>query len=166
MGSQVEFNHHKFVLSNADEYALRYMEKHAEQVKLLLSLCMLVESCNTSLFQFPHANINLILKKLTGPASAHISDVKKAFSELDSRGEGKVPLDQFRMLVGALSHGLFNEHEVLTLARHYGDKQYPILSTLVALIQVPAYALSLNNMLSVLLVHHPSHYFLSIGRSA
>ena len=35
----------------------------------------------------------------------------------------------------SLSHGLLNEHEVLTLARHYGQKQYPILTTLIRLIQ-------------------------------
>lgn len=35
----------------------------------------------------------------------------------------------------SLSHGLLNEHEVLTLARHYGERQYPILTTLVWVIQ-------------------------------
>lgn len=86
--------------------------------------------------QFPHANVKLILRKLTGPASAHISEVKKAFSEVDRENQGRVPLDQFRMLVGALSRGMLNEHEVLTLARQFGEKHYPILTTLVKLIQV------------------------------
>ena len=30
---------------------------------------------------------------------------------------------------------LLNQHEVITLARHYGKKQYPLLTTLVSLIQ-------------------------------
>ena len=34
-----------------------------------------------------------------------------------------------------LSQTLLNEHEVLTLARSYGEKQYPVLTTLVWLIQ-------------------------------
>ena len=32
IGSRVEFNKHKFLLVDADEYALRYMEKHKQQV--------------------------------------------------------------------------------------------------------------------------------------
>ena len=32
IGSRVEFNKHKFVFTDADEYALRYMEKHSGQV--------------------------------------------------------------------------------------------------------------------------------------
>ncbi len=33
VGSKVEFNRHQFVLVSADEYALRYLEKHPEQVR-------------------------------------------------------------------------------------------------------------------------------------
>ena len=33
IGSRVEFNKYKFLLVDADEYALRYMEKHKQQVK-------------------------------------------------------------------------------------------------------------------------------------
>ena len=32
VGSKVEFNNHSFLLIDADEYALRYIEKHNEQV--------------------------------------------------------------------------------------------------------------------------------------
>ena len=35
----------------------------------------------------------------------------------------------------SLSHGLLNEHEALTLARHYGKRQYPLLTTLIWVIQ-------------------------------
>ena len=35
----------------------------------------------------------------------------------------------------SLSLNLLNEHEALTLARHYGERQYPILTTLVWVIQ-------------------------------
>lgn len=35
-----------------------------------------------------------------------------------------------------MSQSLLNEHEILTLARHYGERQYPILTTLIHLIQV------------------------------
>lgn len=40
----------------------------------------------------------------------------------------------FRKVVQELSKNLLNEHEVLTLARHYGEKQYPILTSLINMI--------------------------------
>ena len=40
-----------------------------------------------------------------------------------------------RTLVRSLSQGLLNEHEVLTLARHYGEKKFPCLFPLIRLIQ-------------------------------
>ena len=48
------------------------------------------------LFQFPHANISLILAKLKGPASSHISMVKTAFLELDTEKKGKLSIEKFR----------------------------------------------------------------------
>lgn len=40
-----------------------------------------------------------------------------------------------RRVVLSLSLNLLNEHEVLTLARHYGERQYPILTTLIWVVQ-------------------------------
>ena len=40
-----------------------------------------------------------------------------------------------RKVVQELSQSLLNEHEILTLARHYGERHYPVLTTLVHLIQ-------------------------------
>lgn len=40
-----------------------------------------------------------------------------------------------RKVVLSLSLNLLNEHEALTLARHYGERQYPILTTLIWVIQ-------------------------------
>lgn len=39
------------------------------------------------------------------------------------------------MVVLSLAQGMLNEHEVMTLARHYGVKRYPLLTTLIRLIQ-------------------------------
>ena len=41
----------------------------------------------------------------------------------------------FRGVVQSLTHTLLNQHEVITLARHYGKKQYPLLTSLVSIIQ-------------------------------
>lgn len=38
-------------------------------------------------------------------------------------------------MVKGLSQGLLNEHEALTLARAYGQRSYPILPTLINLVQ-------------------------------
>ena len=35
----------------------------------------------------------------------------------------------------SLTQGLLNEHEVLTLGRHYGERKYPLLTTLMWVIQ-------------------------------
>ena len=39
-----------------------------------------------------------------------------------------------RKAVQELSKSLLNDHEILTLARHYGERQYPILTSLIRLI--------------------------------
>lgn len=76
IGSEVVFNNFHFVLIGADEYALRYMEYHCDQ--------------------FPHANINLILAKLKGPASSHIETVNRKFSAADAQSTGEISYKTFR----------------------------------------------------------------------
>lgn len=115
VGGRVEFNSHKFILIDTDEYALKYMEKYFEQ--------------------FPHANISLILSKLKGPAQAQASSVQAAFQGADSRGSGKLDYGRFRQLVLKLAGGLLNEHEVMTIGRHFGGRKPPVLKTLVKLVQ-------------------------------
>ena len=102
IGSRVEFNKYKFLLMDADEYALRYMEKHKQQVRrvnqLLLprsKLHLIIVFFLFFFLQFPHSNISLILSKLRGPASAHITHVKAAFSSADSDNTGTLLFDQF-----------------------------------------------------------------------
>ena len=112
VGSCVEFLKHKFVLIDADEYALRYMEKHCDEVPhthththshthththththhSLTHTCTYMYNC----VQFPHANISLIMTKLCGPASAHIDAVRKAFVEADTSKCGRLPYRQFK----------------------------------------------------------------------
>lgn len=36
VGSRVNFHNHMFILIDADEYAFRYMEKHAGEVSLIM----------------------------------------------------------------------------------------------------------------------------------
>ena len=76
MGAEVVFNKFHFVLSDADEYAFHYMERHCHR--------------------FPHANLSLILSKLRGPATAHVNKIRTAFSEADSRDTGNVAYNTFK----------------------------------------------------------------------
>ena len=47
------------------------------------------------LSQFPHSNISLILSKLRGPASAHLSHIETAFASADPNNTGTLLFDQF-----------------------------------------------------------------------
>ena len=99
----MEFNKHKFVLIDADEYVFKYMEKYCEK--------------------FPHSNVNLIMAKLRGPAIPRIQDIKEKFAKHDPEKLGILPYVKFRSLVIQLSEGLLNEHEIMTLGRNYGDQR-------------------------------------------
>lgn len=76
VGCEVMLNNFYFVLIDADEYALRYMENHSGQ--------------------FPHANIHLILSKLRGPAASHVSEIKRVFTEIDPSSTGQLTYENFR----------------------------------------------------------------------
>ena len=97
VGGHVEFNSHRFVLIDADEYALRYMEAHPAQVGVQ-SECVAVYdrgSITLSPFQFPHADVDLVLGKLVGPATGHTPTIQAAFREMDPTGSGHTSLQQF-----------------------------------------------------------------------
>lgn len=76
IGAEVVFNSFHFIIIDADEYVLRYMESHSEQ--------------------YPHANINLILAKLKGPATIHVDKITGAFKDADTKTTGFVAQQQFR----------------------------------------------------------------------
>lgn len=104
----MDFNKHKFILVDADEYVFKYMEKHYEK--------------------FPHSNINLIMAKLRGPAIPRIQDIKEKFAKHDPEKLGVLPYTKFRSLVIQLSEGLLNEHEIMTLGRNYGDQRVSVMN--------------------------------------
>lgn len=73
--------------------------------------------------QFPHANVALILSKLRGPVQAQLAAIKERFHKADPSGSGHLEYSTFHRLVGSLSQGLLNEHEIMTLGRHFGEKK-------------------------------------------
>ncbi len=76
VGAEVTLNNFKFTITDADEYALRYMESHPDT--------------------FPHANIQLILAKLKGPATAHVDKIKSTLCTGDPDNTGCLPYETFR----------------------------------------------------------------------
>jgi Ca2+-binding EF-hand superfamily protein len=130
IGADLIFNKFHFIVFDADEYALRYME----------------EECD----QFPHANIRLILAKLKGPATVHVDQIRATFKDADSENNGLIPDDQFKTLVKSLAKSLLNEHEVITLSRHYKVKKDPPLGSLIAIVQDDLKRLNYNSFSELL----------------
>ena len=49
--------------------------------------------------------------------------MQAAFQTADSKGTGRLDYSTFRRLVLQLASGLLNEHEVMTMGRHFGGKK-------------------------------------------
>ena len=45
---------------------------------------------------FPHANIQLILAKLRGPAAAYVGNIKSTLNEADPNKTGSLPYETFK----------------------------------------------------------------------
>ena len=65
----------------------------------------------------------LILSKLRGPVQSQFTAIKERFQRADPTGSGCLDYRTFHGLVGSLSQGLLNEHEIMTLGRHFGEKK-------------------------------------------
>lgn len=101
IGANVEFHKYKFVLIDADEYAVMYMEKHSSE--------------------FPQANIQFILPKLKQILESKYEEVKSEFQRFDQGNSGKIPASRFREILQHYGEGLLTIHEQLTVSRHFGD---------------------------------------------
>lgn len=70
------FHNFQFILIDADEYAVNYMEKHSAD--------------------FPQANIQFILPKLKRILEQKYEEIKADFQQHDPGNEGRIPGDIFR----------------------------------------------------------------------
>ena len=95
IGASLELHSHKFVLTNADEYALSYMEKRPHL--------------------FPRANLDLILAKLAQGVDAFAN---AANIHLASSPDNALSADEFQDACFATGIPDLVGHEVLTLMRH------------------------------------------------
>ncbi|XP_077987330.1 EF-hand domain-containing family member C2-like [Glandiceps talaboti] len=103
VGSRVDFNCHMFILTDADEYALRYMEKQAGE--------------------FPVADIGKIISKLKSFGQANVEHIADFFRRNDPENQGKVQYEQFRNLLVQIASSNLTDHEIITVARYFSDRQ-------------------------------------------
>lgn len=76
IGSCVEFCKHPFVLIDADEYAVSYMESHADE--------------------FPQANAQIIISKMRGIMMEHASEISLMFASADRKKTGSISFESFK----------------------------------------------------------------------
>ncbi|XP_001624761.2 EF-hand domain-containing family member C2 [Nematostella vectensis] len=100
IGATVQFFKHEFILIDADEYAVEYMEKHSNE--------------------FPQANVNYILPKLKNIADEKYEELKAIFAENDADNSGKVSFSAFWTVLHRFGQFL-SEHEMLTVSRYFAD---------------------------------------------
>lgn len=101
VGANVDFNSHKFILIDADEYAFRYMENN---------------SC-----EFPKASIEAILSKLHHAIGGKQDDVRSFFMRNDPDGCGVIQYDQLGSLLRQVEPRM-TDHEIMALARMYSER--------------------------------------------
>ncbi|KAL4220640.1 EF-hand domain-containing member C2 [Mactra antiquata] len=101
VGAHVDFNSHKFILIDADEYAFRYMENNAGE--------------------FGRANINNILSKIRSAAGAKPDDIRSFFMRNDPDGTGIIQYEQLGALIRQIQPSI-SDHEIMTLARMYAER--------------------------------------------
>ncbi|OXB79748.1 UNVERIFIED_CONTAM: hypothetical protein H355_010216, partial [Colinus virginianus] len=103
IGARVCFHGHNFLLVDADEYTINYMEKHANE--------------------FAVADIDFIFKKLKNIAEPRSREIRQVFAAADPQNTKVIEYDPFRNLIVSITDGAFSEHEIMTLGRHYKEKE-------------------------------------------
>ncbi|XP_065600088.1 EF-hand domain-containing family member C2 [Cyrtonyx montezumae] len=103
IGARVCFHGHNFLLVDADEYTINYMEKHANE--------------------FAVADIDFIFKKLKNIAEPRSQEIREMFAAADPQNTKVIEYDPFRNLIVSITDGAFSEHEIMTLGRHYREKE-------------------------------------------
>ncbi|XP_020140631.1 EF-hand domain-containing family member C2 [Microcebus murinus] len=98
VGATVNINGYLFLLLNADEYTLNYMEKNSDK--------------------FPFSNFELALQKVKNEESKSI-EIKQVFTAADCKHTMMVDYNAFREILMSLTVGKLTDQEVITIARHY-----------------------------------------------
>ncbi|XP_076350680.1 EF-hand domain-containing family member C2-like isoform X2 [Tachypleus tridentatus] len=89
----------KFLLTDADEFALNYMEQHPEQ--------------------FPKADITKVMQKLEQILNGKNSELYLSLKEVDADDTGYISFQHFRQQLLKVIGTKLTQHEILTIARRY-----------------------------------------------
>ncbi|XP_042201371.1 EF-hand domain-containing family member C2 [Callorhinchus milii] len=117
IGAKLCLNGHSFLLVDADEYTLCYMEKHADE--------------------FLKGNICSILSKLKTINNDKSLEIKRMFAAQDFGSCGIIRYDQFRDILLEIAQEHFTPHEIMTICRYYSIREQPgsDLCVVLALVQ-------------------------------
>uniref|UniRef100_A0A8C6H3I9 EF-hand domain-containing family member C2 n=1 Tax=Mus spicilegus TaxID=10103 RepID=A0A8C6H3I9_MUSSI len=98
IGATVNINGYLFILLNADEYTLNYMENNTDK--------------------FPYSNFELAIQKLKQEKSKS-REITQVFAAADYNHTKVVPYNTFRDILMSITMGKLIDQELITIARHY-----------------------------------------------
>ncbi|KAM7044360.1 EF-hand domain-containing family member C2 isoform 1-T1 [Molossus nigricans] len=104
IGAKVNVNGYLFILLNADEYTLKFMEENSDR--------------------FPFSNLELALQKLKDEKSKS-REIKQVFRAADCKVTKMVDYNTFRDILMGITVGKLAEQEFITIVRHYGVPDEP-----------------------------------------
>ncbi|XP_062039565.1 EF-hand domain-containing family member C2 [Lepus europaeus] len=104
IGTTVNVNGYLFMLLNADEYTLKYMEKHSDR--------------------FPFSNLEFALQKLK-ELEPRSKEIKQVFAAADSEHTKILDFSTFRELLLDMTVKKISEQEIITISRHYRVPEDP-----------------------------------------
>nr|KAF6492001.1 EF-hand domain containing 2 [Molossus molossus] len=104
IGAKVNVNGYLFILLNADEYTLKFMEENSDR--------------------FPFSNLELALQKLKDEKSKS-REIKQVFRAADCKVTKMVDYNTFRDILMGITVGKLTEQEFITIVRHYGVPDEP-----------------------------------------
>nr|BAC26479.1 unnamed protein product [Mus musculus] len=98
IGATVNINGYLFILLNADEYTLNYMENNTDK--------------------FPYSNFELAIQKLKQEKSKS-REITQVFAAADYNHTKVVTYNTFRDILMSITMGKLIDQELITIARHY-----------------------------------------------
>lgn len=149
IGAHVEFCNHSFILIDADEYAVNYMEEHAKE--------------------FPRANVQLITEKLKDLSTNDASNLKKKLVSGDASNNGVVDFNHFLQTLDQTTNEI-STHEIITLGRNFGSREDNTenVETIIATVQEGLRKVNYENfsLMSDACIYQDQHKtgFISLGK--
>lgn len=96
VGASMEFRKHKFILIEADEYTLNYMENK----------------------KFPNSDVSAIVEKMKDKFLEHSSLIRKTFRSIDKDHSGTLDMNEFKQVLKKFNFDL-TDQEVISVMRRF-----------------------------------------------